>query len=785
MISEGVEMKKMELNENWSLSFVHPENGKPYTIPAVVPGNVELDLHRAGVIGGDLTPPDEEHAFRWIDIVDWTYRKEFEFTALPAGMEKAELVFEGIDTAAEIFLNGESILECANMFIAHRVDVTGKLLCGKNELKVIITAPEIAARRYPAPPPFHWTPREPSVYLRKARHMWGGDNAPHRLSAGIWRGVALEFTPAIAFESVYVETVAIDKEEDQAELRCCCALKTPDRDLSDYLLWVRLKRKGAHVYEKSFPVLHTTVLLTQGKVIIPHPELWWPAGSGEAALYDFELTLEKSGNVVAQHTHRLGIRKIRLERSEVTDMSGNGEFQFYCNDEKIYIRGTNWKPLSPWHSQTPEKLLPALELAKNCNSNLIRVWGGGVYEDHEFFDYCDENGLMVWQDFMLACEFPPQEEFFLKEMAKEAEAIIVKLRNHPSLAIWCGDNETDYAFFWNAISPNLLPSHNRVTREVLPNAVRNFDPGRDYLPSSPYIADAAAAFRRYRRVSGDDVLPSAPEQHIYTSGPDLPPGGIREFFPMSAAHLSSETGPIGVNAMSETPEIVARELPRLRRLWNTDPADAACENDLIHQTDRYCAVWIKTARLALRKMFNREFSPDQPEELVAGVNFYVSDFFKYIVESWRVQKFRRSGVVWWSLLDMWPVAFQYSVVDSGFRPKLTYDVLRISQQPLALMGRDPLDGKSPVLCAVNDTRSDCSGTYRIFREDGSLLLQGDFKVAANGVAELVDLPLSAGECCFIEWDSNIADGKNYYLNPGEPYDFDRCCKLSERIRKLI
>ena len=287
-------------------------------------------------------------------------------------------------------------------------------------------------------------------------------------------------------------------------------------------------------------------------------------------------------------------------------------------------------------------------MVADLNCNMVRVWGGGVYEDHAFFDFCDEHGILVWQDFMFACEFPPQEEFFLREVAHEAESVIVKLRNHPSLAVWCGDNETDMAFFFlgHKICRNLLPSHNRVTREVLPLAVRNFDPARDFLPSSPYIADSLIV-RRYREQSVSDMLDHAPEQHLYASGPELLEGKFREFYRASAAHFLSETGPIGINAMSETAWIVERELPRIKRLWGVDPQTLSDDSSMSrHQSDLYCAAWCDASRRVTERMFGRKFSPDAPEELTAAVNFYVACLFKFVVESYRMEKFRRTGVIW-------------------------------------------------------------------------------------------------------------------------------------------
>ncbi|MBQ8754022.1 MAG: hypothetical protein IJZ19_03260 [Lentisphaeria bacterium] len=776
-------MTKCSLNGEWKVSFIHPETNEKYVIPAMVPGNIELDLERAGLISDPLAP-DDEHPCRWVEFADWDFEREFDYNGLPDGMEKAMLNFEGIDTVADIFLNGEKLMYCENMHITHSADVTEKLKTGKNKLLVRIYAPEFAARKYGVHAPFQYAPRLSNSYLRKARHMWGWDNAPRRLSAGIWRNVTLEFVPPIRFNSVYVFTDWVYKEEDKAELICHYSFSTPDRDLSDYRIRCRMIHKGECHLDKEFAVIYTEGMLHSGALMLEHPALWNPIGFGDPNLYDFELTLTKAGKTVTQDTQRIGIRTIRLERTEVTTPEGDGEFQFYCNGEKIYMRGTNWKPVSPYHSQTPALTEKALQLALECNCNMVRVWGGGIYEDHDFFDFCDEHGLLVWQDFMFACEFPPQEDFFKKTVYEEAKFIIEKYRNHPSLAVWCGDNEDDMPFFWGAKLPRgIKPGDNKITREVLPLAISNFDPSRDFIPSSPYIADEAV-IRHFALQGQNDVDCFAPEQHIYCGG-KLPDGGFREFMRGSAAHFSSEIGPIGSNAMSETPEIYERELPRLLRLWNVDPETVPMENDFMtHQADRYCAVWCKSVQEVTGKMFNRQFTPEKPEELMKAINFYVGDLFKFAIESWRIQKFRRTGILWWSLLDMWPMAFNYSMVDSGFRRKYPFEVIRLSQQPVALMGEEPLCNQFPKLHVVNDTAYEQKGSYKVLAEDGRELFNGTFCVEANGRKKLTELPLAGGEACFLEWECREYSGRNYFLNPAEPYDFDRCCALAEKIRKL-
>lgn len=775
-------MNRQFLNDNWHVSFVHPITKQNYTIEATVPGNIELDLQRANLISNPI-PQIAENAERWIDITDWTYEKEFDYSGLPSEMIKAILSFEGIDTAAEIYLNGDKIYECANMFIEHTIDVTDLLKLGKNKLKVIILAPEIYARKFKNSV-FQGSPRQAAAYLRKARYMWGWDNAPHRLSAGIWRNVSLKFIKPIRFEEVYLATQYISPNKDIAELSCRYIIDTPDRDLSNYKVRLQLFFDGKKEFEYYGNVLHTVGSLNQGKLRIFNPKLWYPAGFGDPNLYDFVITIEKAGEIVAEHREKIGIRLVHLERTETTDENGSGEFQIYCNNEKIFIRGTNWKPTSPYPSQVAAINEKVLQLAVDCHCNMIRVWGGGFYEDNEFWDFCDKNGLMVWHDFMIACELPPREDFYLAELEKEAIQVVKKFRNRASMAIWCGDNETDIAFFWGyMLENNLFPSSNKVTRELLPSVIINNDPSHDYLPSSPYIADELVTpMRKGVRLSTDDTLAKAPEQHIYCSNP-AKFGGFKKHFKLSSAHLSSECGPLLTNGMSESDEIVENEIERIIKFWNVDPANTTRENDVVHQSDTYCAGWCKMTKWVLQDMFNREFKPENYKEVRAGINFFNADFFKYMIESWRVQKFRRTGILWWSLCDMWPMAFNYSAVDVNLKPKLTFDFIRISQQPFALMCDEATEGQV-LLHAVNDTGEVKKGSYKVLDDNGMGLSSGNFEVAINDRQLLNEIQLPKGEIAYIIWQIDGVEYRNFYIRATDCYDFEKVCKWSEVVRKF-
>ena len=232
--------------------------------------------------------------------------------------------------------------------------------------------------------------------------------------------------------------------------------------------------------------------LSPRDIKIKNAKLWWPRGYGESPLYVFEASLlSPDGKLLDSKRINVGLRTVNLKRSDVFKNGDKGEFAFYVNGRKIYIKGTNWVPLDALHSRDPQHLQKTLEMAVDLNCNMLRCWGGNVYESDAFYDFCDKNGILIWQDFSLACTTPPQDDDFAKAMEIEARSVVERLRHHPSLALWAGNNENDSSFYWlfNSNRLNIDPSKERISRKVLPEVLYELDPTRPYLPSSPYYSN--------------------------------------------------------------------------------------------------------------------------------------------------------------------------------------------------------------------------------------------------------------------------------------------------------
>ena len=227
-------------------------------------------------------------------------------------------------------------------------------------------------------------------------------------------------------------------------------------------------------------------------ITVENPKLWWPKGYGEPNIYKTSVRILNGGKVMSEKTLNVGIRKAELKRTDTTD-GKNGYFGFIVNDVPITVYGTNWVPLDAFHSREHERYDRALGLLDDIGCNMVRCWGGNVYPEQKFYDFCDRRGIMVWQDFAMACGTYPQDDEFAEKMKKEAEAVVRLYRNHPSLVLWTGDNECDQMAWQYAGG-----KENRLTREILPEAVARNDFARSYLPSSPYIAKGHSEFERFR-----------------------------------------------------------------------------------------------------------------------------------------------------------------------------------------------------------------------------------------------------------------------------------------------
>jgi beta-mannosidase len=712
------------------------------TIPAEVPGAVELDLMRAGLLDDPLVGDNLRKAWE-LEHGDWWYRTTFE---IPDDwrMEDVSLVLDGVDTIATIIVNDVVVGTPANMMIAHELPLAGVAHPGSNELVVHLDSPLRAAEAFPYPAELEqvWDAQE-SLWIRKPAHMYGWDIAPRLVSAGLFRSVQVVERPRPRLADWYLVTRELTDAEARIELQYELSEAPRGRE-------VRIEVEGLHSASgKSFHTSgHARFLAGRMVFTIADPERWLPRSHGTPELYDVELTVITDGRVTDRHRTRWGLRRIELDtRLDPAD----SRFRVVVNGTPIVVLGTNWVPLDPFHSRDRDRLADALRLLDESGCNAVRCWGGNLYESEAFFDWCDENGVLVWQDFAFACARYPQSEPFLSAVAQEAESVVRRLRNHASLMLWCGANETDDNFAGAGIDP----AADAITREVLPRVVRRHDWRTPYIPCSPA-----------RRHAGDDPVP-LPEQHLW---------GARmwfkdDFYTRSGAEFVSETGYQGMPSVSS----IARFLPDVR-------PSAIVENPVwrLHETDhRAEPTWYYSRNELLLDQARVYFGegPDELDHVVLASQISQAEAVKFFVEQTRLARGRRWGIMWWNLLDPWPQTSD-AVVDYYFRPKLAFHYLVRAQQPVCMMAVEAHGWTRDIVLANDGFRSaDVSWTIRSATTD-EVAAAGEVSLMPGADRVVASLPLRPdGDCYLFSWEARtetgVARGGNHYTEGSPPLSFER------------
>jgi beta-mannosidase len=403
----------------------------------------------------------------------------------------------------------------------------------------------------------------------------------------------------------------------------------------------------------------------------------------------------------------------------------------------ILVKGSAWVPADAFHSRDRARYETMLGLFSDLECNMLRCWGGGVYEDDEFFDLCDRSGIMVWQDFAMACAIYPLTPEFQDVIRKEAIAIMRKLRNHPSLALWSGDNEVDQAYYFSGLDP----AHNVLTREVLPQVAFQCDPYRPYMPSSPYMAPEVVAKKNPRLM---------PEDHLW---------GPRDYFKSPfytdhAAHFLSEIGFNGCPGLSSLKRFIDE-----KHLWpwKDNP------QWILHSTS---PIGEPYQNIVLANEGTEFFGtlPDNLEDFIVATQIDQAEAFKFVVEMTRLKKWNSTGALWWNVIDGWP-NLNASLVDYYYNKKLGYHYVRRVQQETCLMVDEPQDWHVRVVMG-NDSRKDLSGHYKVWDADsGETLLEGDYASKANENLELGKLPVfhSDKKLFLLEWTAGGKRYVNHYL----------------------
>ena len=482
------------LDKGWEFS----QAGSNEWMSARVPGTVHQDLLDHGRLPDPFYGMNEQKV-QWVEKEDWLYRTVFTVTADQLKSDAAWLTFEGLDTYADVYLNGSLLLKADNMFVGHKLAVKDVLREGENRLMIRFrspveeTAPQWDTDGFNYPADNDHSEKRMSVYTRKAPYSYGWDWGIRLATSGIWRPVKLTFCNGAVIDDFFVRqqevTEQVAKVDNQLEINNVTSTSK------------EAQVKVVYAYGEQADTLTRTVVLQPGKnslsmpAWIEKPHLWMPNGWGDPALYTFTATVSVDGKEVASREEAIGLRSIRVVMED--DKDGKS-FYFEVNGKPMFAKGSNYIPgdaLLP--NMTGERYARLFEDIRAANMNMVRVWGGGIYEDDRFYEEADRNGILVWQDFIFACTTYPHDPTFLKRVSEEAVYNMRRLRNHASLAMWCGNNEIYEGMrYWgwkDKYSPvvwkEMTEGYDVLFRQLLPELVEANDPGRFYMHGSPYEAN--------------------------------------------------------------------------------------------------------------------------------------------------------------------------------------------------------------------------------------------------------------------------------------------------------
>lgn len=450
---------------------------------ATVPGTVHLDLLDHQVIP-DPYKDENEKKVQWVENEDWDYQASFKISPEELENQNVDLVFNGLDTFSEIYLNGKRLKKTDNMFRRWEIPVKQHLKTGDNVLQVKFRSSVNAGKELAKKVPFTM-PESPRSFARKAQYQFGWDWGPRLVTAGIWKDVQLNFWNRAKIENVRIEQKTVTGKPAELQIHT----------------EIIAQRAGKYSISVNKNIQNISLKQGANTVSVPYqiknPKLWQPNGWGEPKLYDLKIALYKDSEILSDVTEKIGLRTVELVKEK--DAEGKS-FYFKVNGKPLYAKGTNWIPSDSFTPRiTKEKYRKLIRDCKEANMNMIRVWGGGIYEDEEFYRACDENGILVWQDFMFAGSFYPSDEDFLNNVKEEVKDQVKRLQNHASIALWCGNNEIDEAIvnwgyqkqfkYSREDSLQVWKDYKKLFHEVIPNAIDEAA-GKNqaiYWPSSPSI----------------------------------------------------------------------------------------------------------------------------------------------------------------------------------------------------------------------------------------------------------------------------------------------------------
>ncbi len=715
--------KKFSLNNGWQFtlskinstdkeSSINVKQGKWFE--ASVPGTIHTDLLNLNLIEEPFYS-DNENKLQWIGECDWSYKNKFD---LPKHFDKDKstfLVFEGIDTAAEILVNGVKAATVDNMFLVHKFEISEYIKEKKNRLEINFISPVKYARQLEAEKgKLPVALRSERVYIRKAQYSFGWDWGPTFVTMGIWKNVYL-----IQQEKFYIENFTFDTlkiEEDTAHVKLKIKLNAPASDGIKYKICLSNSENKIEFIEPASKNVTETIK----QFPVKNPSLWWPNGIGDQNLYTLEIQILHNDEILDEKKKKVGIRTVELQLKD----GENNTFRFIINNKPTFLKGVNWIPADSFLPRVDEnKYRKLLSFARDANMNVVRVWGGGIYENDVFYDLCDELGLIVWQDFMFACASYPEHEEFIDSVKAEVEQNVTRLQHHPSIAIWCGNNENEWIWYQEQKkSYKEMPGY-KIYHEVIPGILNNLDPNRPYWPSTPFSYEEDpnsqlsgnrhqwgiwSLWIDYKNVKSDESL------------------FVTEFGFQSSANYPTISKVLPEDQRSSQSRIFEhhnKQVEGPERLFKFLSSHLPVKTDLRD--------FIYLTQL------NQGFA------------------LKECVEHWQFRFPETNGSIIWQLNDCWPVA-SWSLIDSDLIPKLSYYTIKESFSNTLISAVEDSDNLK--ISILNNSLEQFTGSFQL-----DLVSLPSGKVTNVITKKIIADPLSKGEYYSFHLSSGIKNGEGIYV----------------------
>ena len=683
-------------------------------LTAHIPEDIHETLRRYGYITGFHYGRDEQEE-KWIEDRDWVYQREFFFGEIVCDRPWI-LKFDGLDTFCCVYLNGRLILQGNNMHITYEADVSSVLRANARNVLVVRFFSASHAVEDISNDKLYSTTTLDRIKARKAQMNYSWDFCGRCLSLGIWRDVTLYERPAFALINPYFYTEHITEDGNAADVAVKVAIRTDQQLPGDASLLVQLGDEPSVIIPMND--LHPT----QGgydacaHIRIEQPRLWWPRPYGAQERYSLELTLQAQDHTLCSLQQQVGIRTVHVCMEPQED---GMSFYISVNNRRLFIRGANWVPASVIYTEIDEtRYRSLLEYAVKGNLSMLRIWGGGIYEPNVFYDLCDELGILLSHDFMIACGVFPQNDSFCASIREEAAQNVLRLRNHPSIAMWAGDNENDCAYEWDGRRYDF--TLDRLNRHVLKEVCAELDPHRFFADSSPY-----SPFVEKR--GGDN--PNSPYQgdmHMYMT--DTEPSS-RSYYKKIRTARPRFVSEFGFFCLPE------RQSYEEFNYYSKDLELFDHLHKAFHNVDEYTNGQVCA------------------EDLIYYSQQYNAYALKYWIEYFRSLKWTCAGSLYWKYND--PTADRepkmlfpsmMSTVDMYGRPKMTYFYTKRSYNDLILTFQEE---ERLTVYAVSELQKDLQGQLTLQHLDffGNVLweVQQSVVIAADASSPLYrfDIPIES------------------------------------------